>query len=110
MRSPSLLQYRFVDLSETAHFGHCLRGRNSNPVATFSHTTVVFRMQPFNFYIARGFHDVHKYSRLMENHTDTNHRYTHSNLIISYRNLCCVAETHWTEARELFEIVFIMFT
>ena len=37
-----------IDLSETAHFGHYLHGRNSNPVATIPHTAVVFRMQPFN--------------------------------------------------------------
>ena len=34
-----------TDLSHTVHFGHCLRGRNSNPVATLPHTAVVFRMQ-----------------------------------------------------------------
>ena len=37
-----------IDLSETAYFGHCLRGRNSKPVATLPYTAVVFRMQPFN--------------------------------------------------------------
>ena len=37
-----------IDLSKTAHFGHCLRGRNCNPVVTLPHTAVVFRVQPFN--------------------------------------------------------------
>ena len=47
-----LLWYRLVminiDLSETAHFGHCLHRRNSDPVATLPHTAVVFLMQPFD--------------------------------------------------------------
>ena len=40
-----------IDLSETAHFGHCLHGCNSKPVATLPHTAVVFPMQPFHYFI-----------------------------------------------------------
>ena len=41
-----------IKWSETAKKKHTgQHGRNSNPVAMLPHAAVVFRMQPFNFYL-----------------------------------------------------------
>ena len=39
-------KHQIVQDSSKNHTGQC--GRNSSPVATLPHATVVFRMQPFN--------------------------------------------------------------
>ena len=36
-----------IDLFETAHFGRSMRGRNCNPVATLTHTAVVFNYETY---------------------------------------------------------------